>query len=62
LKRGGSRPNNDELREYAARMSEAEQIVGFGVWRWELETGRVLWSDEWATTGAHGRWSVSART
>jgi PAS domain S-box-containing protein len=27
-------------------MTEAERIVGFGVWRWELESGRVLWSDE----------------
>jgi PAS domain S-box-containing protein len=35
-----------DLREYADRMAEAERIVGFGVWRWELSTGRVLWSDE----------------
>jgi PAS domain S-box-containing protein len=35
-----------ELREYAARMGEAERIVGFGVWRWEIATHRVLWSDE----------------
>jgi PAS domain S-box-containing protein len=35
-----------ELREYADRMAEAEQIVGFGVWRWEIATGRVLWSNE----------------
>ena len=36
----------DELREYADRMSEAERIGGFGVWRWELATGQVRWSDE----------------
>jgi PAS domain S-box-containing protein len=35
-----------ELREYADRMAEAERIVRFGVWRWEIETGRVRWSDE----------------
>lgn len=35
-----------ELREYAARMDEAERIAHFGVFRWEIETGRVLWSDE----------------
>ena len=27
-------------------MSEAERIAHFGVWRWELATGRVRWSDE----------------
>lgn len=36
----------DELREYVDRMAEAEQIVGFGVWRWEVASGRVLWSNE----------------
>jgi PAS domain S-box-containing protein len=36
----------DELVEYAARMTEAEAIVHFGVWRWELSSGRVRWSDE----------------
>ena len=35
-----------ELREYAERMDEAERIAHFGVFRWEIETGRVLWSDE----------------
>jgi len=35
----------EELREYADRMSEAERIARFGVWRWELSTGRVRWSD-----------------
>ncbi len=36
----------DELREYADRMSEAERIARFGVWRWEIDSGRVRWSDE----------------
>lgn len=36
----------DELREYADRMSQAERIARFGVWRWELESDRVRWSDE----------------
>ncbi len=35
-----------ELREYADRMAEAETILRFGVWRWEITTGRVRWSDE----------------
>jgi PAS domain S-box-containing protein len=35
-----------ELREYAERMREAERIAHFGVFRWELTTGRVRWSDE----------------
>jgi PAS domain S-box-containing protein len=35
-----------ELREYADRMAEAERIGHFGVWRWELSTGFVRWSDE----------------
>jgi PAS domain S-box-containing protein len=36
----------DELREYAERMNEAERIAHFGVWRWDLNTGRVRWSAE----------------
>ena len=36
----------DELREHDAQMSEAERIVGFGVWKWDVATGRVRWSDE----------------
>ena len=36
----------DELREYAERMSEAERIASFGVWKWDLASGRVRWSDE----------------
>jgi PAS domain S-box-containing protein len=36
----------DELREFAERMCEAERIAGFGVWRWDLASGSVRWSDE----------------
>jgi PAS domain S-box-containing protein len=36
----------DELREYVDRISEAERIVRFGVWKWEIASGRVRWSDE----------------
>jgi PAS domain S-box-containing protein len=35
-----------ELLEYAERMSEAERIVRFGVWEWEIANDRVRWSDE----------------
>jgi PAS domain S-box-containing protein len=35
-----------ELREYASGMSEAERIVAFGVWNWDVASGRVRWSDE----------------
>ncbi len=35
-----------DLREYADRMAEAEQIIRFGVFRWELDTGCVRWSDQ----------------
>jgi PAS domain S-box-containing protein len=35
-----------ELREFADRMAEAERIAHFGVWRWELSSGRVRWSDQ----------------
>ncbi|GAC1434473.1 MAG: hypothetical protein NVSMB51_01720 [Solirubrobacteraceae bacterium] len=34
----------DELQEYAERMTEAERIASFGVWKWEIATGRVRWS------------------
>src|SRR5581483_6316077 len=34
------------LHEYAATMAEAEQIARFGVWRWEVATGRVHWSEQ----------------
>jgi PAS domain S-box-containing protein len=36
----------DELREHIERMAEAERIVRFGVWRWNIASGRVSWSDE----------------
>ncbi len=36
----------EQLREYSDRMSEAERIAGFGVWRWEMATGQVRWSDQ----------------
>jgi PAS domain S-box-containing protein len=36
----------DELIEHLDRNFEAERIVGFGVWRWDIESGRVRWSDE----------------
>jgi PAS domain S-box-containing protein len=35
-----------ELREYIDRMTEAERIARFGVWQWNIATGRVRWSDE----------------
>src|SRR4051794_24448578 len=36
----------EELHEYAERMAEAERIAGFGVWKWDLASDRVRWSDE----------------
>jgi PAS domain S-box-containing protein len=45
--RNGSNPAGIEAwPEDSDRMSEAESIVGFGMWRWEIRTGRVSWSDE----------------
>ena len=35
-----------KLREYAERMAEAERIARFGVWRWEVASGEVRWSEE----------------
>ena len=35
-----------EVQEMAAQLSEAEQIAGFGVWRWELASDSVRWSAE----------------
>ena len=35
-----------DLREYADRMAEAERIARFGVWRWDVKSGEVRWSDE----------------
>ncbi len=37
---------DDQLREYIDRMSEAEQIAHFGVWRWDLRTDLGYMSDE----------------
>ena len=34
------------LQEYADCMAVAERIAGFGVWRWDVETGVVRWSDQ----------------
>ena len=31
--------------DWARVMSEAERIVGFGVWEWDIRSGRVQWSD-----------------
>ena len=36
----------DDLREHVDRIAEAERIVGFGVWEWDIARGRVRWSDE----------------
>lgn len=35
-----------ELRESSERMAEAERIAGFGVWKWDIATGSVRWSDQ----------------
>jgi PAS domain S-box-containing protein len=35
-----------ELREQVRQFEEAERIVKFGTWRWEVASGRVHWSDE----------------
>lgn len=40
------RAAEDELREYADRMSEAERIARFGAWKYTIATGEVRWSDE----------------
>lgn len=36
----------DRLRDYVDRVAEAERIVGFGIWKWNVESGEVRWSDE----------------
>lgn len=41
-----ARAAEDELREYADRMSEAERIARFGAWKWDLAKGELRWSDE----------------
>lgn len=38
--------NEAQLREYVERINEAERIVGFGIWEWDVERGVVHWSDE----------------
>jgi PAS domain S-box-containing protein len=35
-----------ELREHAQRLSEAERIAGFGIWRWDIAAGVVTWSEQ----------------
>lgn len=35
-----------EMDEFAKWMSEAEGVAHFGVWKWDLASGRVRWSDE----------------
>jgi PAS domain S-box-containing protein len=42
----GVQRSEEDLREYADRMAEAEQIARFGAWRWEVASGRVHWSEE----------------
>ncbi len=32
--------------EFVALLGEAERIAGFGIWRWDVASGRVHWSDE----------------
>jgi PAS domain S-box-containing protein len=36
----------EQLREHVTRIAEAERIIGFGVWEWDLESDQVRWSDE----------------
>jgi PAS domain S-box-containing protein len=36
----------EELEDYADRMEQAERIARFGVWKWDVATGRVRWSAE----------------
>lgn len=43
---GRERLAHDELVQYADRISEAERILRFGIWEWEIASGRVRWSDE----------------
>ncbi len=35
----------EELREYAERMSEAERIARFGAWKWDIARDELRWSD-----------------
>jgi PAS domain S-box-containing protein len=36
----------EELRTYARRLQEAQQMAHLGFWTWDIKTGRVEWSDE----------------
>jgi PAS domain-containing protein len=36
----------NDMREFIDGIAEAERIVRFGVWRWDVGSGRVRWSDE----------------
>lgn len=36
----------EELQHYADRMKQAESIARFGVWEWDMKTGRVTLSEE----------------
>jgi hypothetical protein len=38
----------EELRVYAARMQQAEQVAGLGVTDLDLSTGRIEFSEGWA--------------
>jgi len=38
--------------DWARVMGEAELIAGFGVWEWDISSGRVQWSD--ALHGIYG--------
>jgi hypothetical protein len=32
--------------EFVELLGEAERIAGFGIWKWDVASGRVHWSDE----------------
>jgi diguanylate cyclase (GGDEF)-like protein/PAS domain S-box-containing protein len=36
----------EELRESRRRLDEAQQIAHVGSWEWDVDTGRVSWTDE----------------
>ena len=38
--------SEDELREVAERMAEAQQVALFGDWEWVPADDRVTWSDQ----------------
>jgi PAS domain S-box-containing protein len=35
-----------EMAEYAEQMAEAERVAHFGVWKWDVASGKVRWSEE----------------